>query len=182
MALQTNTAEQTTLEGDANQLLRERADPKKAAAECLVQAKGDEEKARWLLKAKIMNEPPLRAEIIEPYLNQVVDDLIRGCRSTMRQVLASPNARGSYGLKELVKNWFDWPLRSGIRLGDATKEDLKQESAFYEVLAATHSRRCSFFKRLASNVAGNKKLSEVMTVDRVAKIAQACQVSKEDAA
>jgi hypothetical protein len=154
---------------------------RQVAADCYKECGGNEQRAMVMLRERIMTDPPLREEVLAPFVVTIVRDLIAECRRTVRSAIATPAARGSYGLKELARTWYDWPLANGVLLGDADKDLLHSESQKYELLSSTHKRRSNFFLKVSQKVPDGRKVRDVLSSGDIASIAGTCGVSQEAA-
>lgn len=152
---------------------------RQVAADCYRACGGNEQAAQIMLRELILSDPPLREEVLAPFLATVTRDLIRDCRNLIRSTIATPAARGSMGLKELARTWYDWPLSDGTLLGDASADQLLTEGDRYERLASVHKRRSQFFANLARLMPKNgKKVREAISNDEIKKIASKCGLDR----
>ncbi len=137
------------------------------AAECLAGSEGDWVTAAIAMRKQIDSDPKARGELLNPLISGAIWDRIRQAAHNDRTKCLQPNAGSDStdGLEAMARRTLlDFQLRNGLRLGDATRSDVKQAADWYGTLARANGTNAlwldSIVKRLKDD---NKLVSDVLT-------------------
>lgn len=112
--------------------------------------------AEWMLTA-LRSDSELLIEVIDEHLPNIVWRAVReqthGTRTRFFEVsaeeVAASNAAASERLRvHAMRSVYEWPLRRGLKLGDATREDLRAESEWHGKLSAANRRQQKWYEAI----------------------------------
>lgn len=109
------------------------------ARECLRKAKGNTAKAHALFRALVDHQPKLRAELLEPLLDQAIEQAIRGAVTVSREKatyipLTQDQKREQAASVEVLDGsllYFILPCSGGKYLKDAMPDELAPSAQYY---------------------------------------------------
>lgn len=157
--------------------------PGAVASDCLEQSNGDPKKASQLMRERLDSSDNLRDAVTRPLIDGAIWTLItkamRQTRSNYfkqtnneRQGLAVVRTGGTKGIEAVsARNWYDYPLAGGLKLGDATKNDVNEQITIHLREVETNRQRAEFFKRIVDRIPDGKKVREVLTNDQIQEMA-----------
>lgn len=132
------------------------------AKECYDATNGDWNKAAALMRRRIEKNEELFKELMQPLIDQACWAAIRSvCHHERAAFVSSISRTGiddASGLRAIVeteiKRWLDYPLSSGIKLGDADREKLETEAEMHARFASANARKAAFFEAIAKRIDG----------------------------
>jgi hypothetical protein len=92
-------------------------------------------------------EPAVYRAALDRFKEQAAYDVIRlALRHTRQSIQHTTRARGNAGdalITAIERNWYDWPLASGMSLGAANRDDLVAQARIHELqeLGNGHKKR-----------------------------------------
>jgi hypothetical protein len=124
----------------------------------------------------------------ERAMRQWCFEQIRMGRTTLRRQIAS-NVKGRetvaiQGLDGLslaaLVGWYDWPLVTGIKLGDATTSEIEESVSKYEVDASTYLRRSEFLRLVQSRLpSADTRVRDALTDEELRHLAVQSGITAE---
>lgn len=154
--------------------------PDDLVEQCLVDAGGNEKHAAQLLRERLQADLQLLQVFVEPLLDHVIRQQLRKARSRYYQPAASP-ARGAAGgagangvvllaranLEDLLEGYV---LHSGVRLGQATREQLIEEARIRREKVAEHLVHVQFLSRVIRAMRSTGKVADVLDNDALRRL------------
>jgi len=143
------------------------------ASICIEDSDGDWSAAADLMEARVRDDRSLRDELTDPLISSAVWAAIRGAsRKTRTAFHRAPNkAPSNDGIKAVAKSWYDYPIYGGVRLGDATKDEILAAVDGYRVQEESNRARREFMERIASKLKASKKVRECLTEQQIEALA-----------
>lgn len=149
-----------------------------AAKTAFEQAKGDVTKACALLRKWINRESNLYEMLVEPLIDRAIENqinhLVRERRRCFNNAAQSNERNNTSGLLSMassnVRDWFDYPLAGGKKLGDATKADLLRETNYYDKSAKTQAHIARWLKRLSKKLSATDNVRDIFNSDSIEKL------------
>lgn len=141
------------------------------ASECLQRARGNRERAATLMRDRIKGDQELLDQLIEPLLERAVttsvNAVIRRTRAACERTISRDDPRGLLSIANNERHrWFDYPLSSGKKLGDATKLNLTDEADMHASLARGNLVKTKFYRMLAQRI-GTKRVRDALDDDQI---------------
>lgn len=141
---------------------------------CLERADGDWRAAADEMAVHVNSDDPLFRELMEPLLAGAVWDKIRYTagrhRRSFHRHATAPKAPSNDGIKAVSQRWYDYPIYGGVRLGDATKEDIKAAIEGYTIQEQSNRQRREFMERLHKKVPKGKQVRQVLSEDQIERL------------
>lgn len=143
------------------------------------QADGYAEQAAQILKDWAQNNDPLYRALMDPLLDSAVWQAVNRHRRTQNRQYRTKARTGSdnpAGLKQVAQqhaqDWLDgYRLRNGLRLGDATWEELVEEIEWHNTLAATNAQRARWYQKIVERI-GDKPVRHALNNDTIEQLFQ----------
>lgn len=127
--------------------------PVHVAGQAMEQADYDRREAAELMEKWVQGDRRLWDAIARQFLSQAVWYFLRQWDSGLRRRMASlgksqdgDNTSGVSAVSE--RNWYEYPLPGGKRLGDATVADLAEAVNFYEESARSYQREAERLRQV----------------------------------
>lgn len=157
---------------------------RKLSDECAMECKFQtEEAAQMLLRRLQLAHASIYAERQRLAMLAWARDEIARSAQELRSKLSKPQSArplSAESLKDFAKSWFDWPVRPGIQLRDATKATLEEAANVYLRDATIYSARGRWLAAIAKALPNARaKVADVLDEKTIAKMAVACEVTKE---
>ena len=144
------------------------------ARECLEKAGGDVRAAVPLMLERVRKNRALRDALTEPLLSDACYGAIRNeCRIQRRDVWTPPNySKGGNGARviALATSLLDFPLLGGMRLADATREQVQKSAEFYASQSADMGHKARWLQLIAQSVPDEKRVADVLDEARLAEL------------
>lgn len=142
-----------------------------AARQAFKDSEGDRFKATQLLADRVRTDPILRAALLDPLIlnacDAVIREIARGERDQIFSHASAINAGTSsvnpvLALASGIENTLlNTPLRCGVRLRDATAEQVQAEADYYDAIARDAGQKARFYSAVARLVPSGKTVSQV---------------------
>ena len=155
-----------------------------AAKHAYLKAERDIEKACEILWEIIIENPTLKEEVVDAAIHEAINTQMRHYRSrffrssqlpdneTPKEPVSAKNAL-IRDAQERLRSWFDYPLRNGDRLGDASKARLIREASQHRNLAEGNLIKERLFLSIAKRLANDDAIvSEFLTENDIEDIAR----------
>jgi hypothetical protein len=131
-----------------------------AVQEVLTAAENDVVKATALLQARVMEDRDLYREIMDPLVRTACYDLLRRLQKSERRIIwqsdfSKPEDHRSRVIAlagGTLSSLLNFPLPSGLRLGDATRQDVLSAAAFYAKQANDMAVKSCWLELVAKRV------------------------------
>jgi hypothetical protein len=141
------------------------------ALECLEAEGGDVREAAKRLGVRLMEDEHLRASVLEDLVQIAVSRAVDSKTSDARRRIWRQSADGPAQVVALANGIFnslyDFPLAGGVKLGDATKDQvLAQANAYGTVIADIQVKR-RFMQAIAGKLKVGDRVRDVMTEDQL---------------
>lgn len=137
------------------------------------------EEAATALETMMAADPELWTEILAPFQRQAAMLAVQRHKVQTRHRLwhrpAAPDQRVEALTRSNAATLLDMRLTTGLRLGDAKREDVATESAFYHTRARDHLAKASFFDKILERMKpnGRKTVAQVWTPAELEEIRDA---------
>lgn len=149
------------------------------AAQCLRDNDGDWVRAAAAMKSLVLEDQKLRDLLTEPLLDSAIWMLVRKASAGTRRafkasavVSGSDDVSGSRAIGErAAREWFDYPLRGGLRLGDADAAALKVEIEHHFALAKSNNAMGKFLEEIQRKI-GQKMVRDALSNQQLRTIAK----------
>lgn len=153
------------------------------AKKALDEVDGDWAKAAKTLESWLENDKSLMDEMLKPFLSKAVWTVITACARATRKPyftttdvieLAQMSSDNTEGIEQVAKRaWFNYCLQGGLKLGEATYDDLQTAVETHQHLADTNAYKARWLARIASLVKGSGKdtVKESLTEELIGQIA-----------
>lgn len=129
------------------------------------------------LRRMMAADPDLYREIVAPFEAQAAMSAVsvhkRQVRSRIFNRPSAPDDRVHQLARTNAVTLLDVRLPQGLRLGDATKEDLTRAIGEYEAQAGYLQKRAAFLRAVAGKMKGNKPVSAVWSAADLERIRDA---------
>lgn len=151
--------------------------------ECMDKAGGDPRKAAKLVRKEVDKNPDVRDFLVDKLIDeaiwQQVTRVMRQIRSTYfrtaheKSVARSDKRRAPVsGITSVSEhNWFDYRLATGLKLGDATKEEVIRQIDLHTANATGNARRAAFLSMVAERLTDDRKVRHVLTNEEIQQMA-----------
>lgn len=151
------------------------------AEEAMEQADGDVLEATAALEAMARNDVSVWQVLTEQLLKTACYDACRSICRSERRVIWNTTGSDAGGKGDRVKAHgnmlMDFPLPGGMKLRDATKQDLMDAAGFYERQAAQMTAVASWLSAIASKVK-TKTVGDTLTEVQLRAIKDGERASK----
>ena len=152
------------------------------AEKALAEADGDYRRASDILYSWAEENTAVRNAILHPLLSQACWNAIQRLQLRARDQYfkkthkpkasrpeTEPNkTRGLIAAS--AHNWYEYPLRDNLKLGDATKTELLEIADYHFNLSRTHKQRGHFFKMLADELNVGEVLKTTLDISAIERI------------
>lgn len=147
------------------------------AREEMDRADGDYEKACIALCARLRRDAPLLKSIVAHIMERLVKSAFRHLdRQERERIVRSANMSSAERMAVLAGGMtaalLDFPLRKGIKLRDATREQVMDQAEFYGSAGADMLHKHRWLTTLAQALPADKCVGEVITEDRAVELWQ----------
>jgi hypothetical protein len=150
-------------------------------------AGGDWEKAAEALERALVEDVNLFERFVQPLIRSAVWLAIRQQGASKRRKFRAPtpdqDGRVTQAALDAVAgdNWLEYPLAKGLKLGEATRADLMNESLWHRTLAETNARKGRWLKAIGDSLQNdNQRVRNVLDSDAIAKLAGKHGVNTDD--
>lgn len=145
----------------------------KTAKKALDSADGDWAAATDLLCRWVRADTALYQALVEPMIDSAAYAAIRNvahaARSRFKIAGLRANPDNSTGLKAIAaENWLDYPLQGGLKLGNASKNDLKTEIKEHEVLVKSNAKQARLYKKIITKMGAATTVRDALNGDDIA--------------
>jgi hypothetical protein len=148
-----------------------------AAREALLAADNDVLKATEALRQRVKGNPALFRQLMEPLVHDACYDAVRAQCRVQRSAIWSPpvhRADSADRVKALAQsNLMSFPLPGGLRLGDATREDVVKAREFYASQADSMAHKARWLELVAQSLTGRKTVAKALTETRLQELKEA---------
>lgn len=144
------------------------------ASKALAESAGDYDAATALLAEWLDDDGGLKDNALQVAARSLVHKAAHTKRRTVATSYTSAPSSGSNksGIKAMARrNWYDWLLPGGKRLGDATRDDLRVAAQFWYEQAEANRRNGQFMDRLAQLVSDKGTVAASLTQDQIEEVA-----------
>lgn len=148
----------------------------KAAAKAYQESGGDVSKATQALMVVAERHKGLRAALLDPFLETACNQAVRRLQQDARAKLWGSRAIATAtddaeAMKRLAqRNLLDFPLPNGMRLADASKDDVGNAIQFYRKQANDMAWKARWLQLVAQSVPGGKKVGDALTEERLREL------------
>ena len=145
----------------------------RAATDCLDEA-GEWAPAAELLRKRIRRSAALQQLFVEQMLESGVWEAIRRAaqrdrHKCQRSDTGTDDTRGIE--QRAARTWLDWPLRGGVKLGDAAEEHLREEIDWYGTLARVNGARARWMELILKRLKRrDQKVREVLGDEQIEQL------------
>lgn len=152
-----------------------------AARKALTKANGDVRKATDILEHAVRSDRKLRDLLTDPLISSACYDAVRRvCHAERRAVWKAPIEKlvkgrltGSARVVKLAAgNLLMFSLPDGLKLGEATREDITEAANFYSKQAGDMAHKSRWLQLIAQSLPAGKKVREVLTDRRLRELQQ----------
>ena len=149
------------------------------AREALDDADNDVAKASEALKARLLTRPEVLDRIITEVVSVAVSTRVGGAmRSERRAIILGSMRQIGGGGRDAVRalsavvgrSILDFPLAGGVRLRDATREQVIEQAALYERFAADQAHKARWLNAIAADVPPGAVVGTAITEARAAAL------------
>lgn len=149
------------------------------AREALAGVDGDTEKATDILTKRLMKDRPLLRSVIHGAIRDAVSyrtelAMRENRRRILHAVSSPPPAPGRDSVISLAagirESLLDMPLAGGLRLRDATREQVSDQANRYAALAKDTGHKARWLSLIAQSVPDGKVVGDVMNDERAAEL------------
>jgi|HigsolmetaAR206D_1030411.scaffolds.fasta_scaffold08616_2 hypothetical protein len=143
------------------------------AREALKDAGGDVAVAVEALIRTLTSDPAMLRSVVTEAVRTAVEVHVaasmRHDRKTITQSVRTGATRQSIEAlaSGMAVAMLNFPLANGLRLRDATLDDVTKQADRYEAFAADNSHKARWLRRIAAELPSGAKVGEVMTEERV---------------
>jgi len=136
-------------------------------------ADGNRQKAHPALIAAVNRHPDLHRGIIAKacweelrfYTHQIRHQTLNGNGGP------APDKLRDHLKRSITRQWFELPLPTGVKLGNATDEDIRENIAFYEKQASQMRGRAKFLRAILARMRPGKTVAKSFTEKQMETIA-----------
>lgn len=133
-----------------------------------------------LLRTLLADRAALRAVIEAAVRDAVVYRVESAVRHRRAAVIASAERDRKGAVIALARgisaSLLDMPLAGGVRLGDATRDQVTEQADRYEAISSDTGRKARWLRLIAQSVPPGRIVSDVMDADRAAELLQEATV------
>lgn len=149
--------------------------PASVARKCLAQAEGDWKAAAALMTRRAADDAALRTALLDAAIWYAIRHAAASARPAyFRREAAEESDLSKRGLRLMAaRNMYDYPLMGGLRLGDATREDLAENIAKHEADAATNAKKAAWLTSVSRHVTEDKRVRECLDSEALERLAEA---------
>lgn len=149
----------------------------KAAREAFTKAGGDIVEAQAELVKMVNSDADLYKEVLDPWLSRACYDIIRKiCRDDRRRIWNAPHLQvvdTSKGMSRASNtNLMDFPLPGGLRLGQATRDEVTKAASFYETQARNMTHKSTWLGLIGQGLKANDTVEKRYTEERLLELQQ----------
>lgn len=150
------------------------------AAVELSKAGGDVSTATAVLAARAMNDAAFLREYFEEVIKTASYEAVASCvRQERRAVWTTPQPTTKERRAQVValaagtvRTLHDFPLLGGLRLGDATREEVAEAAEFFGKQARDMAWKSRWLEHVAQSVPPGVKVAEVISAERLEELRQ----------
>lgn len=142
---------------------------------CLEEAGGDSKKACEILLSKFTADDSLFESVAKPLLEKSIKRQIWNLNTNKRYADSEEKVYDMPGipygmLAVATRNWLEYPMLNGIKLGDATRDSVITASEMHAKEGRMHSARARMLKAVAERLPAGKQVRDVLTHEDIQKI------------
>jgi hypothetical protein len=139
------------------------------AREALEERDGNVEKAHSYLDNKLKHDAKLRSALIAAALQDAIEMRVRAANRSERVRIVNIGNRASFdALADGFESCFmDFPLSSGIKLRDATRDQIIAQSETYRKMSLDTSHKARWLELIAQSVPANRTAGDALTEQRL---------------
>jgi len=137
-------------------------------------ADGDWQQTDAIIKDLLENDAEIKSALLDPLISKATWAAVRAAGHRRRRKLLHdepPMAEGedsTTGIKLVsARNWYDFPLPGGKKLGDATHDDLVFAAEFHNLQAVSNASRSRWFTRMADQMPEDSLVRDVLSLEQI---------------
>lgn len=146
------------------------------AERCLESCQGDWKKAAAKMEREVRSNAGLYSELMDPLVSGAVWERVRQAARSQRRsfhnAATAPKSPKNDGLEAVAQSWYDYPIYGGVRLGDATREDLQSAIDGYRMHEQSNRMRREFMERIYAKLPDGKRVRETLHESEIERIAE----------
>lgn len=149
------------------------------AKECLEQTNGIWKDAAELLELKLQTDSELMRELLKPMLSKAVWTVITKIARDQRKPFFKTDVEeeefvkihsDSKGIEAVsIRSWYAYNLQGGVKLGDATKEDLDVAIEYHKRFAENNAKKAVWLSKIREMTISRVK--DTVTEDNIKEFA-----------
>lgn len=145
------------------------------AKRCLREADGDLRAAADRLVAVMDSKPAIYRAALDKFKEQAAYDAVRVVMRAERQHIQyqpsdASKAADAALVQAVERHWYEYPLSSGLRLGDASNADLLAQAKIHEAQERGNAWKRRFMQSIADRVPEGTKVRALVTEEDLAKL------------
>lgn len=145
------------------------------AAEHLRKAEGDTAEATRSLIALLTGDPSVRAAVIDAAVEEAARSMVGHAMRAERAAIWSgraptPKTSVTAFAGGMARSLLDFPLAGGLRLGDATREEVAAQAALYAALRDDAARKARWLTAIAAALPEGARVRDAMTEAQVSAL------------
>lgn len=128
----------------------------------------------YLTKALMDDEDLLERvllEVVSLASSELVSNSIYAQRRAIQSGISRPNINGKIATQAMAENTvrsiMDWPIADGLRLRDATRDQIEKQRDIHAEIARTNASKANWFAMIADAMPDEGTVGEHLTEDRV---------------
>lgn len=148
------------------------------AHECLKQADGRCEGARRIFVQKLQRDRALYRSVVATLIDQAAHEAIELAMRRSRLAIIDaatpgPQARGDLGLVvTAVRSMMDYPLRGGLPMRKATREDVVEQSELHRGNVLSNLAKQLWLERIAKEMPEGSTVGDVLREEQLVSMWQ----------
>ncbi len=150
-----------------------------AARKALAEADGDVRVATKALERAVRGNRALRDALLEPLVATACYSAVTAaCRQERRKVWTPPTDKlvrsrvhGAYRIVQMAAgNLLAFPLPGGMKLAEATREEVAEATRFYDAQSVDMSWKARWLRLVAQSIPTGKRVGDVLTDKRLGEL------------
>lgn len=150
-----------------------RAELHQLAREQLAKAKGNITKAISMMVDGLLEDRRLLKELVAPIVLQVATTMVTGAMRSKRRTIVNPRRQDAIDFAhEITRAWLDFPLRGGLKLREAGKDDILAQVDIYRSQGDDMLHKARWLAAIAKRTPQGKRAGDVLSNEQIAKLWQ----------
>lgn len=142
------------------------------ARETLAQCNGDHADARRKLLSRLLTDRKLLATVLEPIIASALHDKLGSLQGNARHHITKSQGKNAVAALAdgIARSLMDFPLAGGLRLRDASREQVAAQAQIYQDNADTMGHRARWLALVAQSLPDGKTVGSTMSEERLAEL------------